>query len=419
MINQNKRLKYACYTANISMSVVANLPPLLFITFRSLYGISYSLLGLLVLINFCTQLLIDLVFSFCSKKFNISKVVKFMPLITIFGLAFYSIFPLMFPKIAYVGLVIGTIIFSMSAGLAEVLVSPIFASIPSDNPEREMSKLHSTYAWGVVGVVIASTLFLLAFGGKNWHWLALLWMIVPAIAFVLFSKTKIPNMEAPEEASKSSKSLFSLSFFACFLCIFLGGASENIMAQWSSSYLEQALNIPKVWGDVAGVALFAVMLGIGRTLYAKRGKNINLVLLLGAFFAFICYIVAAISSIPLVGLLACASTGFCVSMLWPGSLIVSSGKFPAGGVALFAFMAAGGDLGGSVGPQLVGFVTDKVIANPQLVSFATSLNLTSEQLGMKSGMLIASIFPLLATILYAVMLKRKHSKNEPKSSLVS
>ena len=50
------RVKLACYTTNVSMSVVGNLSPLLFLTFRSLYGISYSLLGLLVLINFVTQL---------------------------------------------------------------------------------------------------------------------------------------------------------------------------------------------------------------------------------------------------------------------------------------------------------------------------------------------------------------------------
>ena len=60
------RVKYACYTTNISMSIVGNLSPVLFVTFRSLYGISYSLLGLLVLVNFVTQLTVDLLFSFFS-----------------------------------------------------------------------------------------------------------------------------------------------------------------------------------------------------------------------------------------------------------------------------------------------------------------------------------------------------------------
>ena len=85
------RLKWACYTANMTMSVVTNLSPVLFLTFRTLYGISYSLLGLLVLINFCTQLGIDLVFSFFSHKFNIPKTVRLMPILAAVGLLLYAV----------------------------------------------------------------------------------------------------------------------------------------------------------------------------------------------------------------------------------------------------------------------------------------------------------------------------------------
>jgi hypothetical protein len=85
MDKKYQRLKISCYTANLTMSAVASLSPLLFLTFRSMYGISYSLLGLLVLVNFCTQLTVDLIFSFFSHKFNIAKTVKAMPLIAVIG----------------------------------------------------------------------------------------------------------------------------------------------------------------------------------------------------------------------------------------------------------------------------------------------------------------------------------------------
>ena len=39
MTPEQKRVKYGCYAGNISMSVVGNLSPLLFLTFRDLYGI--------------------------------------------------------------------------------------------------------------------------------------------------------------------------------------------------------------------------------------------------------------------------------------------------------------------------------------------------------------------------------------------
>ena len=216
---------------NITMAVVGNLSPVLFLTFRSLYGISYSLLGALVLINFCTQLGVDLIFSFFSHKFNIPLTVKCTPIIAVVGLVFFALSPLIFPSAVFVGLVIGTVIFSASSGLAEVLISPVIAALPADNPDREMSKLHAVYAWGAVGAAV-------------------------------------------------------------------------------------------------------------------------------------CYLLAVFVNVPVVGLLACGLTGICVSMMWPGSLVVAADRFPKGGVVVYAMMAAGGDLGASVAPQLVGVVTDAVSASP-------------------------------------------------------
>jgi MFS family permease len=406
-----KRLKYACYTTNISMSVVSNLSPLLFVTFHNLYNISYSLLGLLVLINFFTQLTIDLIFSFFSHKFNIPLVVKINPLLTVAGLLIYALWPFFFADSVYLGLVIGTVVFACSGGLSEVLISPVIAAIPSENPEGEMSKLHSIYAWGVVGVILVSSAFLLLFGTQNWQYLALIFMLIPLVSAILFSGAKIPAMETPKKTSNVLHLLKNPGLWLCFFAMFTSGASECTMAQWCSGYIEQALGIPKIFGDIFGVALFSVMLGLGRSLYAKRGKNIERVLFVGVSCAAICYFTAAISSLPWLGLIACAVTGLCTSMLWPGCLLVASGRFPAGGVFVFAMMAAGGDMGAAIVPQLVGSVTDAVAANPTMMSLANSLALSPDQLGMKIGMLVGMLFPLIGIFLYLRILltKKKHS----------
>lgn len=403
-----KRLKLACYSVNVTMSIVSALSPLLFLTFRTLYGISYSLLGLLVVIGFFTQLIIDLIFCFFSQKFNIAKTVKSIPVIAVLGFIVYAVFPFFTKKYVYLGLVLGTIIFSGASGLAEVLISPVIAEIPSKDPDREMSKLHSIFAWGVVGVIIVSTLFLLIAGNKNWQYLALLFALIPLISAFLFSKSEIPKMKTPEKASGALCLLKNKGVWLSVFAIFLGGAAECTMSQWSSSYLEKALNIPKVWGDLFGVALFSVMLGLGRTLYAKIGKNIEKVLVLGGVGATVCYLVAALSPYSWLGLIACAFTGFCVSMLWPGNLVVASDRFPQGGVFIYAMMAAGGDLGASVAPQLVGVITDVVIATPKATQFATAHGITVEQLGMKAGMLCGMLFPLVGIIVYSIL---KHNKS--------
>lgn len=395
-MNKIKRLKYACYSVNVTMSAVTNLSPVLFLTFRSLYGISYSLLGFLVFINFLTQLGIDLIFSFFSHKFNIEKTVKSIPVISFIGFFVYAFSPFVFKDSVYIGLLIGTIIFSAASGLAEVLISPVIAAIPSDDPDREMSKLHSIYAWGVVFVIVVSTLFLLFCGNKNWQWLPLIFSLIPAVSAILFSGVELPKMATPEKVSGALKLLKNKSVLFSVFAIFLGGASECTMAQWCSGYIEKAIGIEKVWGDLFGVAMFSVMLGLGRSLYAKFGKNIEKILILGAVGAVICYFTAAVSSIPVLGLIACAATGFCTSMLWPGNLVVASKKFPTGGVFIYALMASGGDFGASVAPQLVGIVTDTVSLNSKAAVLASNLSLTVEQFGMKIGMLVGLLFPLLA-----------------------
>ena len=401
------RVKLACYTANISMAIVGNLSPVLFLTFHSLYGISYSLLGLLVLINFVTQLAVDLVFSFFSHKFNIPLTVKVMPLITLAGFLLYGLTPVIFSGNIYLGLALSTVIFSVSSGLSEVLVSPVIAAIPAKDPDREMSKLHSIYAWGVVFVIVVSTLFLLIFNKENWQYLAFIFSLVPIISAFLFIFSDVPPMETPERASSALHLLANKGVWLCVIGIFLGGASECTMAQWASGYLEGALGISKVLGDIFGVALFSVMLGLGRTLYSKIGKNTERVLVLGALGAFICYTTAALSGIAVIGLLACAFTGFCVSMLWPGSLIVASKRFPEGGVFIFAMMAAGGDLGASIGPQLIGIITDAVAASSAFAGI--SQGVSPEQLGMKIGMLVAAVFPLCAVFIYKKLAKQQNN----------
>lgn len=405
MKTQNyKMTKFACYYANVAMSSVFCLPPVLFVTFKELYGISYTLLGTLVLVNFCTQLLIDLILSFFPNKFNIKKTITIMPLITALGLTIYALSPFVFGSKIYLGLLLGTVIFSVAAGLNEVLTSPVIAAIPSDNPDRDMSVLHSLYGYGVVGVVIVSSLFLAIFGRENWMYLTLFLAFLPIIASVLFSLSPVPLPTLSNNAGKTTSGKMGL--LLCVLLIFFGSAAENSMTNWISGYIEKALNISKTLGDILGLALFATLLALGRSYYAKKGKNIYKTLLIGMCGAVICYTFAALSQNVIVSLVACVLTGLATSMLWPGSLILMEEKFSYTSVAAFALMAAGGDLGGSIGPQMLGAVADKVSLSKFGTYLADLFAITPEQAGLKFAMLLAVLFPIFGIIILLIIRKR-------------
>ena len=401
-----KRTKLACYSAYVTMASAFALPPLLFVTFHDMYGVSYTLLGTLVLINFCTQLTVDLILSFFSKYFNEKFLVRVMPIITSLGLAFYAFSPLIFPNSVFTGFAIATVIFSISAGLSEVLVSPVVAAIPSDNPGRDMSFLHSLYGVGVTVVILISTVFFKLFGSENWSYLTLLFAALPIFTAILFMTSPMPDMTPSETAKGGERSKrYAVGLALCVACIFFGSCAENTMSNWASSFVENAIGIDKAVGDILGTAMFAVLLALTRMGYAKFGKSITPILFVGMIGAVACYLVAGFSTNAVIALIACVLTGMFTSMLWPGALIFMEEKLPGAGVAAYAFMASGGDLGASIAPQLMGIVVDKVTVSSFAADIATQTGLATEQIGMKAGMIITAVFPLIGILALAVTVR--------------
>ena len=329
-----------------------------------------------------------------------------MPLITTVGLMIYALSPILFPQNIYIGLLIGTVIFSVSAGLSEVLLSPVIAAMPSDNPQKDMSLLHSLYAFGVLFVVVVSTLAIRIFGSENWMYLTAFWAALPVISAVLFMVSPMPDMTSAEntEGSKGTKRR-AIGLAICVGSIFFGSCAENTMSNWVSTYMENALQIDKTLGDILGMAMFAILLGLARISYAKFGKNIMRVLLVGMIGAAVCYITVGLSTNVILVFAACILTGLFASMLWPGTLIMMEENMPGLGVAAYALMAASGDLGASVAPQLLGIIVDKVSVSSFAAEIGATLNLAAEQVGLKTGMLVISVFPILGTAVVLIAMR--------------
>ena len=230
---------------------------------------------------------------------------------------------------------------------------------------------------------------------------------LPLIAAFLFIISPIPDMnnDSVDKASIGNTKHRAIGLALCVACIFFGSCAENAMGNWISTYMENALGISKVVGDILGAAMFAILLGIARILYAKFGKNITRTLLFSMIGATICYLVAGLSSNVIVAFVACIMTGFCTSMLWPGTLIMMEEKIPHASVAAFALMAAGGDLGASLSPQLLGVVVDKISVTDFAINLGSELNISAEQVGLKIGMLVTALFPIIGWIVVCVIMK--------------
>lgn len=167
------------------------------------------------------------------------------------------------------------------------------------------------------------------------------------------------------------------------------------MSQWTSTFAETALNLPKEVGDLVGLCLFAMLLGTIRAVYGAWGAKFPLykAMLLGSVLCVFCYLVAALSPLPIISLIACIFAGLGAGLLWPGSVVNGANRFPLAGASLFAFLAAGGDAGAAFGPWLIGLTADVV---PNLVTMAPWLRgLNAEDAALRSGMLVGTLFPLL------------------------
>ena len=387
-----KKTKIACYLGFITQAIAANFAPLLFLKFHMDYNISLGNIALISTCFFFTQLVVDL---FCAKfvdRIGYRACIVASEVCSALGLVGLAILPDLLSN-PYMGIIISVITYAIGSGLIEVLCSPIVEACPFENKEATMSLLHSFYCWGAVGTILVSTAFFAIFGIDSWKYLAVLLALVPAINIYNFATCPIEYLVEDGEGM-SIPSLFKTPlFWVAIILMVCSGASELSMAQWASAYAEAALGLSKTMGDLLGPFLFAVAMGICRVLYGKYGEKVNLTkFMLGSgLLCVVCYVLASLFSNPVVGLAGCILCGFSVGIMWPGTLSISSKKFPAGGTAMFALLAMAGDLGGSIGPAIVGRVTQMAGDN------------------IRTGMTIGLIFPVVLVIglLFFVKMKSK------------
>ena len=366
-----KKTLIACYLGFVTQAIAANFAPLLFLTFHNNYNISLGKIALISSVFFTTQLIVDILCARFADTIGYRNCVVGSQLLSAVGLIGLAFLPQVTPD-PFAGIIISTVLYAIGSGLTEVLVSPIVEACPFEHKEAAMSLLHSFYCWGSVAVILLSTLFFALFGIENWKWLSCIWAIIPLYNVFNFAVCPI---EHPTEGGKgmSIGSLLKVPlFWLSILLMVCAGASELSMAQWASAFTESALGLSKSMGDIAGPCMFAVTMGISRSLYGKYGEKIDLMkFMIGSgSLCLACYITASLSEIPLLGLVGCIVCGFSVGIMWPGTISICSAKIPSGGTAMFALLAMAGDMGGALGPAVVGNISQNAGDNIQKGMFA-------------------------------------------------
>lgn len=394
MLKSFRHTKLACYVGYITQAIVANLFPLLILIFHDEFGISLSMLTVLITVNFAMQLCVDALASRFADKIGYRVCFVTAHFCAAAGLAGLALLPMLFGN-AYAGLIVASLLYAVGGGLIEVLVSPTIEACPSENKTGQMSLLHSFYCWGSAAVVLLTTLYFWAFGAQHWRILAGVWAVIPFLNAFYCLFVPIPKLTS-EEGGASFGELFRQKRFWMFLALMaLAGASELAMGQWASAFAESGLGVSKAVGDLIGPCLFAVFMGLARLLFAKFGKKLRLCMMLSAVLCIACYLVAWLSPWAVVSLIGCAVCGFSVGILWPSVLSLASKELPRGGTAMFGMLAMAGDIGCTTGPTLVGLCAGAF----------------SDDIG--TGLAFALVFPVLFFVFTACLKSPKKDASTP------
>ena len=384
-----KKTLIACYLGFVTQAISANFAPLLFLTFKGTYGISLEKIAMIPMVFYLTQLLVDLAATKFADKIGYRACVVASQVLSSAGLVLMGILPEVLP-VPFVGVIISVVLYAIGSGLIEVLVSPIVEACPFENKDGMMSLLHSFYCWGAMGVILGSTLFFVVFGVENWKILTFIWALVPLYNTFNFINCPIERLIEDGKSMGISNLLKTPIFWLMIILMVCSGASEATMAQWASAFTESAIGVSKTIGDLAGPCLFAMLMGISRKLYGKFSKKLDLtkVMLVCGIMCTGCYLLASLSTLPILGLAGCALCGLAVGIMWPGSISISSQKCPRGGTAMFAFLALAGDLGAMVSPAMVGSLSEMAGGN------------------LKTGLYVATIFPVV--LVFGLLILKKN-----------
>ncbi|MCL2847570.1 MAG: MFS transporter [Firmicutes bacterium] len=434
VVKKYKLTLVATFFSVLTFGIAINLVPIMFVPLSEevFYGVlNLGHLSLLIGISFVAQMII---LTSCSKlpdKFGLRPILIITASLTVVGFLLMFFAPVFFgERLILVGLIIAVIVYGVSAGFMATLLNPVINNLPFRNKEKTLTLFHTAFAVGLIISILGITLGIFFLPYVNWNFIPLMASIIPLTAGILWLKAPIIQKQKGEEVNKDisveqlSLDNFNITeksnsnrkslMFVLLACMMLAMATEAIVSKGASTYVDMGLGVPKLLGDILGPVMFAVMLGAGRLIYGLWGENRNMhkFMIFGSLLCFILYLVAVFTPNAWIGVVALALCGLGSSIIIPSMLAKTGKRFKDKGVKVFVWMSAAGKIGAAGGPALFGLLG--YILGSLLSDMASSLGMTYAELGLRVGLLICSIFPLVSFIMQIVFKQKIKIRIEEK-----
>ncbi len=390
MANKYSLTVKACYLGYIVQAVVNNFLPLLFVYFNTNYNIPLYLISIIVTYNFALQILVDSLSASITLKLGYRKTALLSNFLSGTGLLVLGLISYLTSNyiIRYVLILLAVTFMAVGGGIVEVILSPLVEALPLENKNKQMNFLHSFYCVGHIIVVLFATLFFEFFSIKNWAIFSFILIIFPLLTSILFAKCPIVAPIGDEKPIGRFKLFKNGSFILLFILMVSAGAVEQAVAQWISYFAEKGLNVNKSLGDLVGVVSFAICMLLSRLYFGVKDKKFNVLklLIIASITLTALIIISTLLNVEILSLIALSASGFLIGFMWPTVYSLAGEIFTSGGTVMFSMLALGGDLGCTLGPTLVGTV--------------------SEFTSIKIGILSSIIFSLLMLISSVILIRK-------------
>ncbi len=348
-----KRLLTGSYLGKVALGTQVNTLAVCLVAIARTFGdLSQAQMGLIASLSFVGIVAGLLAAGPLADRYGMRPFIIIGTLLIVVGQAAMALAP------AYCLLLAAAVLGGLGAGALDALFSPLVCSICSDARASALNLLHAFYSIGAVATVAGAS-WMLGWG-LSWRLIFPVMTLPALLCGALFAVTPLLDAEAQAAERQRARWLLLQPLFIILLTtMLLLGASELAVAQWVPAYMTRVFG----WAQApAGVVLmgFSIGMAVGRLSASALARRLRPMLLvaLAALLCLGCLLVAALAPVAYGSAGAFVIFGLAVSTLWPSILAYTSERFPRGGATMFSLLAGMGNLGGVIGPALVGLIAD-------------------------------------------------------------